>query len=163
MELPICTMHMCQYVARPRRECKNQLIVGAEANRRANPLCTFAPHCLIILLKLIEHLEQLQIIQLCCPKLYVQAFSSCLYLLIIFFSMFPGTNKCFVCNKSSNKPILCSVTDCGRFYHKNCIQPTFFNPDNQKLICPLHSCMTCRVLNKVTGKENFMCLGVLIV
>jgi hypothetical protein len=59
-----------------------------------------------------------------------------------------GRHTCFVCKESGNSTRRCSVAQCGRYYHEDCIQKfPLTRMEKNSLICPLHTCATCAAEN----------------
>ncbi|KAL3864307.1 hypothetical protein ACJMK2_005998 [Sinanodonta woodiana] len=56
-----------------------------------------------------------------------------------------GVHICFICKKSENNTRRCSVVQCGRFYHEECVKqfPQTRCENGKGFICPLHVCHTC--------------------
>ena len=62
----------------------------------------------------------------------------------------PSKNKCRLCKEDPimEKPIKCNVTNCGRFFHPQCLQKNGLWPQHRltgdkTLTCPVHVCHTC--------------------
>ena len=64
----------------------------------------------------------------------------------------PNKNQCQLCKDSKEpileKPIKCNVTNCGRFFHPQCLQKNGLWPQHRltgdkTLTCPVHVCHTC--------------------
>ncbi|XP_046335260.2 histone-lysine N-methyltransferase NSD2-like isoform X2 [Haliotis rufescens] len=55
-----------------------------------------------------------------------------------------GTHVCFSCKKSDGEVRRCSVSQCGRFYHEECVvKYPQSHVEGKKFTCPLHACATC--------------------
>lgn len=54
-----------------------------------------------------------------------------------------GQHKCFVCSKHSDTVEKCTVKDCGRFYHVDCLTRYPHKKTESSFTCPLHFCLTC--------------------
>jgi len=74
-----------------------------------------------------------------------------------------GTHTCFQCKKADDNTKRCSVAQCGRYYHNECVKDLrLTRPDAKGFICPLHTCTTCTVDNtknpKATKGRLFKCV-----
>lgn len=54
-----------------------------------------------------------------------------------------GKHRCFVCSSDTEETTKCSMKDCGRFYHVNCLTKFPHKKSSDSFTCPLHFCLTC--------------------
>lgn len=69
----------------------------------------------------------------------------------IYFVVGADSHPCFKCKAAStatNVTRRCSVSDCGRYYHADCV-------DND--VCPLHSCAMCRACHSPDNTDAKSC------
>ena len=67
--------------------------------------------------------------------------------------------QCFVCKRSDGILKQCSVTNCNKLYHIDCLQKfsRIYDSDKQGLICPRHKCARCLTPGNATNKKLVYC------
>lgn len=78
-----------------------------------------------------------------------------LWQFMVFF-LIPDSRKCFVCKHSDAGVVVpCSVPDCSRCYHKECLgaflPEGLISDSNLPFSCPRHSCFTCQLKKQDKG------------
>ncbi|PVD31080.1 hypothetical protein C0Q70_10357 [Pomacea canaliculata] len=59
-----------------------------------------------------------------------------------------GIHSCFACKKQDKEVRRCSVSQCGKFYHEECVKKLpQARMEGKGFICPLHVCATCAADN----------------
>ena len=62
----------------------------------------------------------------------------------IFFFYYLGSHSCFKCKKADTSTKKCSVTQCGKYYHDDCVKSLqYAKCENKSFTCPLHVCESC--------------------
>lgn len=55
-----------------------------------------------------------------------------------------GNHSCFKCKKADASTKKCSVSQCGKFYHEDCVKSLqYAKCENKSFTCPLHVCESC--------------------
>lgn len=65
-----------------------------------------------------------------------------------FICAYLGIHSCFACKKQDKEVRRCSVSQCGKFYHEECVKKLpQARMEGKGFICPLHVCATCAADN----------------
>lgn len=67
--------------------------------------------------------------------------------------------QCFACKQSGGILKQCSVTNCNKLYHADCLQQysRIYDSDKKGLICPRHKCARCLTAGNTSNKKLVYC------
>ena len=67
--------------------------------------------------------------------------------------------QCFACKQSSGILKQCSVTNCNKLYHIDCLQKysRIYDSDKKGLVCPRHKCARCLTTGNASNKKLVYC------